>query len=70
MPSGLVLPSGGRRSVRSGLPAGAQVDRTYRWPDRWEPLEDILSLLAEQATGQLPDDAPDPHDALFALLVR
>jgi hypothetical protein len=54
---------------RSGSPAAEQVEGTHRWSDRWEPWEDILSLLAEPSSESL-EDAPDPHDALFTLFGR
>jgi hypothetical protein len=45
-------------------------ERMHRWSDRWEPLEDVLSLLAEPLSNRLPNNVPAPHDALFATLGR
>jgi autotransporter-associated beta strand protein len=52
------LAGAGRESARS--------ERPQRPADRWEPLEDVLSLLAEQASDRLLGDMPGPRDALFA----
>jgi hypothetical protein len=38
----------------------------HRWSGRWDPLEDILSLLAEPPSDALRGDMVDPHDAVFA----
>jgi hypothetical protein len=72
-----LLPAGAPREEssvtlysRSGSPVAKRVERTYRWPDRWESLEDILSLLAKQTRTQSLDDALDPHDTLFARFGR
>jgi hypothetical protein len=54
---------------QSGSPVAEQDEGTYRWSDRWEPWEDILSLLAEPSSKSL-DDASDPHDALFTVFGR
>jgi hypothetical protein len=53
------LAGAGRESARS--------ERPQRLADRWEPLEDILSLLAERTPHGLADDALEAHDALFSL---
>jgi hypothetical protein len=56
---GLVGAAGGSVAVE-------RAQRFQRLGGRWEPLEDVLSLLAEDASAGLPGDAVDPHDALFA----
>ncbi|TVS14622.1 MAG: hypothetical protein EA424_18705 [Planctomycetaceae bacterium] len=38
--------------------------------DPWEPLEDVLSLLADRSSGRRGDEASDPYDTVFALLGR
>ncbi len=47
---------------RSEPSVAAPAERPHRWSEHWEPLEDLLSLLADEPN----DRAPDPHDALFA----
>ncbi len=47
---------------RNASSVAAPAERAHRWSERWEPLEDLLSLLADEAHDRLLD----PHDALFA----
>jgi hypothetical protein len=37
-------------------------ERVHRWSEHWEPMENLLSLLADEPSDRLLD----PHDALFA----
>jgi hypothetical protein len=46
----------------------ARGERPQRPVDRWEPLEDVLSLLAERTPHRLADAALEAHDALFSLV--
>jgi hypothetical protein len=47
---------------RSDASVAAPAERPHRWSEHWEPLEDLLSLLADEPHDRLLD----PHDALFA----
>jgi hypothetical protein len=47
---------------RSDSSVTAPTERVQRWTEHWEPLEDLLSLLADQT----PDRLLNPQDALFA----
>jgi hypothetical protein len=53
-------------SIRSS--AAARAERMVRRTERWEPFEDVLSLLAEQQADRVLEDVLAPHDALFTLL--
>jgi hypothetical protein len=53
---------------KAGIVEDAQA--THRWSGRWEPLDDILSLLAEPPSDALRGDMVDPHDAVFAGMAR
>jgi hypothetical protein len=44
----------------------APAERPHRWSEDWEPLEDLLLLLADEPHDRLLD----PHDALFAQVGR
>jgi hypothetical protein len=41
-------------------------NQQLQFGSRWESWEETLSLLAARTPGQLPDEAPNPHDTLFA----
>jgi alkaline phosphatase len=47
---------------RSSSSVASPAERVHRWTEHWEPLEDLLSLLAAQP----PDRLLNPQDALFA----
>jgi hypothetical protein len=47
---------------RSDASVAAPAERLHRWSEHWEPLEDLLLLLTDQA----PDRLLNPQDALFA----
>jgi YD repeat-containing protein len=38
--------------------------------DRWEPLDDLLTLVADRSSGDLGDDVSNRHDTVFTLLGR
>ena len=68
------LTSGGRKSppdetlARHTRRRPADNGRDDHVLDRWDPLEDVLSLLAERSSGRRGDAAWDRYDTVFALL--
>lgn len=44
----------------------APAERAQDWSEDWEPLEDLLSLLADQPSEQILN----PHEAVFAQVGR
>ncbi|TVS10928.1 MAG: hypothetical protein EA424_24500 [Planctomycetaceae bacterium] len=58
-----------RHSPSDG-PVVTSSESSDRQFDDWQPLEDLLSSLAEPSAGRLSDDLSDSHEALFSQLGR
>jgi hypothetical protein len=55
---------------RNERPVATSGERPERRFEHWEPLEGLLTSLAEPPAGRLTDDLLDPHDALFTQIGR
>jgi hypothetical protein len=55
---------------RSDKPVAASGERPDRPFEDWQPLEDLLSSLAEEPTGRLSGHLLEPRETLFTQLGR